>query len=357
MSALHVRELTPRGSGGVSVIELSGDGARAALEALCGEPLRPGALRFVRVRAAGEELDEALAWCERDDRAELQLHGSAPVVRRVLELLGPPQPEPGGESLAERAARRLADAPCEQAARILLDQSEGALERELAGWGALDDAELLARVSVLALRSHAARFALEPARVVLAGPVNAGKSTLFNLLHGRERVIVSAQAGTTRDAVRERVQLGHWPIELIDTAGERGGGGELERRGQELAREVRRAADLTLWLSPQDAPCAPPPASPDAAPTVVLASRADLAAGPAAAPAISVLRDPRAALAAVEAAFRAALELPERAWEPGAPVAFEPGQRAALARAQQALAAGQRAPAEGELELLRTPAR
>jgi tRNA modification GTPase len=348
--AVRARELTPRGPGGVAVVEVSGPGARAAVEALAGARLSAGALRLVRLALDGEVLDEALAWCEDDQRVELHLHGSPPLVRRILEHLG----AAGGAvpaSIEERARELLASAPCEAGARMLLDQAEGALRRELASWRGLDDAALEARIAVLRERSRVARFALEPARVVLAGPVNAGKSTLFNALYGRERVVVAAGAGTTRDAIAERVLLGAWPVELVDTAGEReldpsSAPARIEAQGQRLARELRASADLVLWLDPCDRPRGAPARDGRA---VVLASRADLAVSPPAAgvPRISAVRDPLAATHVVREAFLRAFELPEQPWRAGEALAFDGPARALLEAVAEDVAAGRAGSARG----------
>ena len=355
MSRPVVRELSPRGAGGVSVLEVVGPGAATLAQRFLARPLTAGDLRLVRVELDRELADEALVWVEDEARVELHLHGSVPLVLRVLAALGAAGAALPDDSQVRRKSARewLAEARCEAAARILLDQAEGALERELESWATLAPADVEGRARAVARRSAIARFALEPARVVLAGPVNAGKSTLFNVLHGRERVVVSAQAGTTRDAVRERVQLGAWPIELIDTAGERDGDDGLERRGIELARELRSTAELVLWLSPADAPTPPPPG---AVRVATIRSRSDLSSD-SARNALSALRDPRAALAVVEGAFREAFGLPERAWEPGAPVAFDPESRFALGALIERLEQHDARGARELLERLRTLAR
>ncbi len=348
---LSVRELTPRGAGGVSVIELRGARAREALESLCATTVAIGALRLVRPRAVGEELDEALAWCESEERVELHLHGSRPLVQRVLAELGGLAAREEAPSLEQR----LAAAPCERAARIVLDQLEGAHERACARFASLATDELGAELAALAERSARARYALEPARVVIAGPVNAGKSTLFNVLHGGERVIVSAREGTTRDAVVERIALGRYAFDLIDTAGERDGGAdEVEREGQHLGARLRAGADAVVWLSPADRPM-PPPLERSGR-WVVLQSRADLGTAHLLS-ALSAREAPAAARALVEARLREALDLPDDPWTPSELVALDAPERAHVERAREALRRGAREPALALLRVLRTPAR
>lgn len=335
----RARELTPHGAGGVAVIALEGPGALARLERIApGQRVARGRPVLVRLAHAGENLDRAIVWVEGDERVEVHVHASPPLVRRVLELVGGTAGEPESEALEARARRMLASAACEAAARILLDQEEGALRRELASILAGGRAGAKLALAELSSRARIARRAIEPALVAITGPVNAGKSTLFNALCGRERAIVSPAAGTTRDVVVERVSFGAYAVDLADTAGERelaaaarAPDADLERGGIERGARVRQRAALVLWLDPLDAPAAPPALGVACARIV---SRADVAA-PAAkagerAPRISALRDPHGACAVVHAVFRESLDLPAEPWRPGEGVAFDDRSRQAV---------------------------
>jgi tRNA modification GTPase len=335
-------ELTPPGTGAVSVLEVSGAGALNAVSALVGETdLRPGDVRLARLGSEGEALDEALVVVRAPDHLELCLHGNPLVVRAVREALGGGGGgrEAGVASGGERAwaEELLADAPCEAAARIVLDQLGGALARELDRLSTQADPARLAGARELAARSRAARRALVPARVVLAGPVNAGKSTLFNALVGSARTIVTPEEGTTRDAVRQRTCLGEWPVELIDTAGERAerdasrAAGAVERAGVALGRALRPRADLVIWLAPPDSR---PPVASDGERRVVVASRVDeLAPEVSPGEGISALHRPREACDLLGALFRSALGLGEQAWQAGRGVLLDPAALAELERA------------------------
>jgi len=108
-------------------------------------------------------------------------------------------------------------------------------------------ADELAR-SMTALLDTAAEGELlrEGALTVLAGRPNSGKSSLFNALLGQDRAIVTAVPGTTRDALEAAVSLGGFPFRLVDTAGLRDAGDEVERMGVEVAQRYLGAADLVL---------------------------------------------------------------------------------------------------------------
>lgn len=338
MSALRLRELTAAGRGAIRVLELAGPGALHRLAPLLGGRL-PTAGDFARVELRepdGSLLDEALLVVASDERLELHLHGSEAVVERVrAHLAPPPGPEPA-PSLEELAEQLLAASVSERGARILLDQAEGALRAELERLLVGADEELLRGARALARRGQAARALLRPPRVVLAGAVNAGKSTLFNLLVGRERVVVSAVPGTTRDVVRERARLGELVVELHDTAGMRAlapgdPGDQVERAGQALARAGWVEAELVLWLAPAGSPEVPPPLPH----LLVLHSLADLdpARERRAQPSLSALTAPDEARATVERAVLEALGVPREPWPGGTPVPFEPEHLEVLARA------------------------
>jgi len=329
-------ELSARGAGAVRILALEGPGAVAALARLSGGRV-PAADTFALVTlrgARGAWLDEALVRVRGPEAVELQVHGSPAVIARLLAELGDPPPGAPGGSLEGCAATRLAGAASEAAARVLLDQQEGALRRAFEGLLELEEGERLVAARRLAARGRTAAALFAPRRLVLVGPVNAGKSTLFNLLVGRERVVVDAEAGTTRDAVSERVLLGEYPVDLLDTAGWRplpvGGGpeAEVERAGQAQAEELAATADLVLELVPPGAPAPVPHPARRA-----LASRCDEGRPGAGLPSISVRTDPLAARATVKQLFHSALELPEDPWVPGEAVPFEPGWNAVLERA------------------------
>lgn len=97
----------------------------------------------------------------------------------------------------------------------------------------------------------------EGMKVVIAGKPNAGKSSLLNALAGREAAIVTAIAGTTRDVLREHIHLDGMPLHIIDTAGLRNAGDEVERIGIERAwREIEQADHVLLMVDGAATPSA-----------------------------------------------------------------------------------------------------
>jgi len=333
-TGLRVRELTAPARGAVSVLEVTGQGALSRVHGLVGgAELVPGALAVRRIEAErGDLLDECLVVVLSEERVELHLHGAPVLSSRVRARLGIPSATEAS-AIEERAAARLACAPCEAAARVLLDQVEGALRLELGLILAGDEGSAPERLRELAWRGERLRPLLRPPLIVLAGPVNSGKSTLFNALVGHERVVVDAAHGTTRDAVRERVLLGRYAVDLVDTAGERstpeGRVGEVERAGQVLGRALRANADLVLWLAatPGEEPAGV------GARTRVLRSRCDefpSATDATSPPGIAAGPDPAGARRVVSELVHGVLELPPDPWREGEAVPFEEQDRAAI---------------------------
>jgi tRNA modification GTPase len=256
--------------------------------------------------ASGELLDRALLlWfpgpdsSTGEDLAELHLHGGRSVVAGVLEALGRVaglRPAEAGEftrrafengriDLAE--AEGLSDllmAETQSQRRAALTLAGGSLSRTVEQWqqrllglaaqleAALDfsaegdvaeeiSPEWKRQVTLLAgemgelLSKPSAERLRDGVRVVIAGPPNAGKSSLLNYIAGRQAAITSETPGTTRDRVEAPVAIEGVPFLFVDTAGLRNSRDEIEAIGVELARESMETADIVLWLgAPAESP-------------------------------------------------------------------------------------------------------
>ncbi len=394
---------TAPGRGGVAVVRVSGPAAFRIATALTGRGVDASmAGRFFHAvfrvpggegarEAAGKAIDDGLVLVfagphsyTGEDVVEFQGHGGTLAPRRVLEAclaagarlarrgeftlraflsgrldLGRAEAvidlvDARNERAADEATARLLGAqtrPFEAMYATALDLSarvEHALdfsEDELPG----DFAPSLV-ASVAALKSaverqlstaREGRLLREGALVVLAGRPNAGKSSLLNALLGMDRAIVSNEAGTTRDSIEEGVEIGGWPVRLVDTAGLRLAASAIEREGVARAGDLIAAADLVVQLIDSADPVAAEALGVEPARLLRVRSKCDLAPGGAGELAISVktgegLMALRAAIAAHLAAQAA-----KTAEETGADVTTR--QKEALAAAHTALAAAQAA--------------
>lgn len=296
---------TPPGRGGVGVIRISGPDARAVGQALSGRrQFTPRYCHLVTFRDAdGRPVDEGLVILfpgphsyTGEDVVELQGHGGPAVMRELLgaALAAGAEPAEPGEftrraflndrldlSQAEAVAA-LIEAEHGTAARAALRSLEGELGRHvdeleqaltelrvfvegsldfpdedidwLAEAGILERVdELLQRLAALRRRAATGVRLGRGYRVVIAGRPNAGKSSLLNSLSGREAAIVTARAGTTRDVLRESVEVAGFPVELVDTAGLRETEDLVEREGVRRARDLIAGSDLILYLADAEA--------------------------------------------------------------------------------------------------------
>lgn len=289
---------------GVGVIRVSGLAAQEALRALAGRVPEARRASLAQLRDAnGATLDEALVlWfpgprtATGEDLVELHCHGGRAVIAAVETALaaipGLRRAEPGEFTRRAFANGRIDLAEAEGLADLLSAETEwqraaalanagGALSRQVEGWrqqvlalsaeveGVLDfsDEEDAADLpecftwNIGVLSEELAEWLARPRserlgegfRVVLAGPPNAGKSTLFNALVESEAAITSPVAGTTRDVIERSVAMGGIPFTFVDTAGLRKGAlrDEIESIGIDRARAALDRADLVLWLGPQ----------------------------------------------------------------------------------------------------------
>ncbi len=286
----------------IAVVRVSGPQASAALTALGGKLPEPRKAVFRRLRQPGTKaiLDEVLAlWFPGpntetgEDMAELHLHGGRAVVAAVqaeLSKLPGFRPAEAGEftrrafhngKLDLTAVEGLADlvlAETEAQRAQAMRQLSGALGGRAEAWRQ----RLIAALALVEARidfsdeadvpedlvspaRHAARELIEEIEetlgdehrgerlregliVAIAGPPNAGKSSLLNRLARREAAIVSPYAGTTRDVIEVHLDLGGYPVTLLDTAGIRESDDPVEQEGVRRAQARADAADLVLWV-------------------------------------------------------------------------------------------------------------
>lgn len=312
----------------VAVVRISGPKAGDALKALTGKLPEPRRATFARIRdpQSGEIIDEALVLFfpapkseTGEDTAEIQLHGGRAVIAALFGALARMEDlrlaEPGeftrrafeNGKLDLTAIEGLADliyADTDAQRRQALRQLQGLLGNRAEDWRKRlieaqafaeagidfsDEADVASSVTAQALsvaralQGEIAEALSDAARgerlreglvVAIAGPPNAGKSTLLNRIARREASIVSPFAGTTRDVIEVHLDLEGCPVTLLDTAGIRETDDPVEREGVARARARAAAADLVLWVVDAADKGAPP--APSAADVFVVRNKIDL---------------------------------------------------------------------------------
>ncbi|MEQ8898292.1 MAG: tRNA uridine-5-carboxymethylaminomethyl(34) synthesis GTPase MnmE [Roseovarius sp.] len=291
---------TAPGKAGVAIVRVSGPTAHDAVRALCGDvpALRIASLRVLKDRE-GRQLDEAVVLTfgeghsfTGEPSAEFQVHGSSAITAALLEELGSFEGlraadqgeftrralENGRLDLAQvEGLADLIDAETEAQRRQAMRVLSGDLGEKAEGWrrkliraAALLEAtidfadeevpvdvapevtELVADV-ISELQTEIAGVGIAERirtgfEVAIVGAPNVGKSTLLNVLAGREAAITSEHAGTTRDVIEVRMDLAGLPVTLLDTAGLRETDDAVESIGIDRARERAAMADLRVFL-------------------------------------------------------------------------------------------------------------
>ena len=291
---------TPPGRGGIGVVRLAGPEALAISRFILRlkHELAPGRAVFGEVTepSSGERIDEAVVTYfakphsyTADDVVEISAHGAPVVLRHIVELAalrGARLAEPGEFTMRAflngridltqaEAVRDLIESQTLYQAKVAARQLEGSLSKRLqpikkklveliavmeAGIDFAEDDVAVLPSEEIVLRIKEVQAPLEQLRasfaygkivhegltLAIVGRPNVGKSSLFNRLVERERAIVTATPGTTRDLVTETVSLGGIPIKLIDTAGIRHSTDEAESIGIRKSYEALSEADLVL---------------------------------------------------------------------------------------------------------------
>jgi tRNA modification GTPase len=298
---LRAALLTPGGEGGISVVALWGRGAaKLAERRLAGgrgtrRRLSRGRLTYGFFRDEnGERIDEVIVACVNADFVEVNCHGGIVPAGRVLGSLAAegvaiekdgalPRLMSAGGLIEREALEALISARTDLGARVFAGQAGGLLRRALEEiLGLLADAgkgdAALGRLRTLLQSAHLGMALANPASVAIAGPANAGKSSLINALAGYERNIVTDVPGTTRDAVRVEVSLSGIPAALTDTAGAGMSGGALDAEAGRRATAAAERADAAVFVIDASGPLPVGYAPARKSRAIVAANKADLPA-------------------------------------------------------------------------------
>lgn len=290
---------TPPGQGGIGIIRLSGPNCRTIAEAVIGRLPQPRNAHFARFNdPSGQPIDEGIALFfpaphsfTGEDVLELQGHGGPVVMDLLLQrtlTLGARIARPGefseraflngkldlvqaeaiadliesGTASAARMAARSLQGKFSERVHQLVESVtnlriyvEAAIDFPEEEIDFLSDGKVSANLQAIIdelrhviVSAETGRLLRDGMTLVIAGLPNAGKSSLLNALAGREAAIVTALPGTTRDLLREQIQINGMPLHIIDTAGLRDSDNLIEQEGVRRAREQIEQADRLLWV-------------------------------------------------------------------------------------------------------------
>lgn len=290
---------TPPGRGGIGVVRISGDKSKEIYSALTGKKPIARQAEYVSFKTSSQEIiDKGIALFFQgpasytgEDVIECHVHGSRVLLEMLLEeivFLGARPAKPGEfteraflndkiDLVQAEAVADLIDSNSKKAVRSAMQSLDGVFSkkvnelRELVFTSralieaALDfpdeeDVEVdiapainnveraLSEVRLLLGKAEAGRVLAHNPTIVIAGLPNAGKSCLINYLSGYDSAIVSSEAGTTRDIIRENVLLGDYAVTLIDTAGLRDTSNAIEKEGVERSIKALKTADIVLYV-------------------------------------------------------------------------------------------------------------
>lgn len=268
--------MTGKGTGAIATIQVFGSDAAEILDKIFIPRTKKtagfsiGQIFLGTITVNGNILDEVLVGCEDKDNFTLSCHGNPLIVSDILRLLEQKgaagvsyeqmlaeifSQEPSINTISIEARLAISKAVTLAGTQILVNQLKGGLVKILQNRRKITGADSIKKINseaeAILQASKTARFLIYGCKIVLAGPPNSGKSTLFNCLAGKEKTIVADIKGTTRDWVSARCQIGKLSAELFDTAGidkSFCSDGTVEEKAQQKAYEILKQADLTLLV-------------------------------------------------------------------------------------------------------------
>ena len=323
-----VAPATAPGYSGVGIVRISGPDTERIARQVLGSLPEPRTATFRTFRdSSGEQLDTGLALYfpaptsfTGESVLELQGHGGPVVVSMLVDAaveMGARLAEPGEFSkraylngkldlVQAEAIADLIDSGTAQAARAALRSLSGAFSKTVNALAEqltrlrmhveaaidfpeeeidfLSDEALLSRLeecgqafATLVAEARVGRVLRDGYQVVIVGKPNAGKSSLMNRLSGEDTAIVTEVAGTTRDVLREQINIDGLAVELIDTAGIRENPDRIEEEGIRRARSALRNADAVLWIqdATDDSPQSLDESVPEGAPVTIVRNKID----------------------------------------------------------------------------------
>ncbi|MHB9030216.1 MAG: tRNA uridine-5-carboxymethylaminomethyl(34) synthesis GTPase MnmE [Candidatus Latescibacterota bacterium] len=305
---------TPQGSGGISIVKISGPDSLSLAESIFrgvrSLELHEREMIYGKIVVEDNTIDEALVCFMKSPRSytgedvvEIQTHGGRVAAAEILDIILRKGAEPAGpgeftrraflngkiDLVQAEAVRQITESESRLALRCAERMHEGCFSREIGelidrlsdniaalemnidfsdqheGGNCIPDIResvdaVRNRIAALLRTAQGSKYVQHGFRTVITGKVNAGKSSLFNLLLGKKRAIVNSCPGTTRDWIEEKMEIEGILFDLLDTAGLRETGDEVERMGVQESKRLIHDADIILYVAgpeeelPEDIP-------------------------------------------------------------------------------------------------------
>jgi tRNA modification GTPase len=264
--------MTAKSAAAISCVQVVGDSAEEILKKIFkASKIQPGLILHGNIYDGDKIIDEVIIGCEAEDSFSINCHGNPIIVENILALLKKhgakivdaqeilayqAHKKHSGNVIAVEAQIAIAQAATLDGAKIIQHQTK---------MGLLQTAEWLEKhINVMSIEdiktaaeqvladSKIASYFISGAKIVLAGPPNSGKSTLFNYLCGKEKAIVADIAGTTRDWLSAKIRLKNIQAEIFDTAGidaELSQKNIIDEESQKRTAELVQNADLVIYVT------------------------------------------------------------------------------------------------------------
>jgi len=265
--------MTGKGTGAIATIQLFGDNSKAILEKIfhvrrsdseVGKPTVEfivGKIYIGKITDDNQTIDQVAIGCEKPDTFTINCHGNPLIVEQIMRLLKEMGVElltaeqmlcktsDDNNTIALEAKLALPKVKTLEGTKIILNQIDSGLSAVAKKWQKAAPEQIFYEAKEILRASEIAKLIIFGCKIVLAGPPNTGKSTLFNLLAGKQKAIVTNIRGTTRDWVSAECKIGPLIVELFDTAGlDETLSDEIDKASQQAAIDIINQADLILLV-------------------------------------------------------------------------------------------------------------
>ncbi len=265
--SVFASQMTGKGTGAIATIQIFGDYVCDILSQIfVSQTQKPaefqkGKILVGLIQQKDKTIDQVTIGCEDNGIFTINCHGNPLIIEEIMQLLKKSgvklitaeqfifKTSVVNNSIALEARLKLPKAKSIEGTKLILNQTESGLTACAKKWLENWSQEYIPEIKQIIEASHKAKHIIFGCKIVLTGPPNTGKSTLFNRLAGKEKAIVTNIKGTTRDWVSLECKIGSMPVELFDTAGlDETLLNEIDKASQQAALDIINQADLILFV-------------------------------------------------------------------------------------------------------------